>query len=356
MQDPDLGGFDPPATGELENQGDPFINRADQDYRLVAPIAGSDGRNMGAGYAGILADGGAMPPVYANLRDAGVILTLRNGDLESVDGDLDGKAEFTDFDMTGSRVSFHFATTPACADPRDCADLVLRALPLDGSPPVTRTLRVPVEGSAADFSVAETAFALGWSSIERPARVRAKLVMGTSESAEGCWFWTNPPYHIGEYAIPPTAPADADGDGVRNSCDLCPTFQNANQADTDGDLVGNVCDNCRNQANPDQTDTDHDHKGDACDVDDDGDGLLDTVETNTGVFVSPSNTGTNPWNRDTDGDGYSDRTEVQFHSDPLDAGSVPENLPTLSGLGGTSLVLLLLLGGARVLRLRRGRT
>ncbi len=352
---PDLGEFAPAAADELENQADPFVDGWNNDYRLAAPVPGSDERNMGAGYAGILADANAMPPVYATLRDDGVLLTLRNGELESVDGDLDGKAEFIDFDMTGSRVSFHFATTPACADPRDCANLVLRALPLDGSPPVTRTLRVPVEGSATDFSVAETAFALGWSSIERPARVRAKLVMGVSESAEGCWSWTSPPYHIGEYAIPPTTPADADRDGVRDSCDLCPTLKNADQADTDGDLVGNVCDNCRNQANPDQTDTDHDHKGDACDADDDGDGLLDTVETNTGVFVSPSNTGTDPRRSDTDGDGYTDRTEVQFHSDPLDAGSVPESLPTLSGLGGTSLVLLLLLGGARVLRLRRGR-
>jgi len=42
----------------------------------------------------------------------------------------------------------------------------------------------------------------------------------------------------------------------------------------------------------------------------DGDGLLDTVETNTGTYVSASDTGTDPNNPDTDGDGLSDGTEV----------------------------------------------
>jgi predicted flap endonuclease-1-like 5' DNA nuclease len=42
------------------------------------------------------------------------------------------------------------------------------------------------------------------------------------------------------------------------------------------------------------------------DDDDDGDGLLDTVETNTGTYVDSSNTGTDPLNPDTDGDGICD--------------------------------------------------
>jgi hypothetical protein len=37
-------------------------------------------------------------------------------------------------------------------------------------------------------------------------------------------------------------------------------------------------------------------------VDSDGDGLPDSVETNTGIYVSKTNTGTNPNNPDTDGD------------------------------------------------------
>lgn len=42
----------------------------------------------------------------------------------------------------------------------------------------------------------------------------------------------------------------------------------------------------------------------------DGDRLPDSAETNTNVFVNAQNTGTNPNNRDTDGDGISDGDEV----------------------------------------------
>ncbi|WP_308989830.1 LamG-like jellyroll fold domain-containing protein [Roseibacillus persicicus] len=42
----------------------------------------------------------------------------------------------------------------------------------------------------------------------------------------------------------------------------------------------------------------------------DYDGLLDSVETNTEVYLSPSNTGTDPDLYDTDGDGLSDKDEI----------------------------------------------
>lgn len=45
--------------------------------------------------------------------------------------------------------------------------------------------------------------------------------------------------------------------------------------------------------------------------DTDGDGLTDKVETGTGTFVSPNDTGSNPKKADTDGDGLSDAAEVQ---------------------------------------------
>ncbi|NBS07774.1 MAG: hypothetical protein EBS69_10455, partial [Verrucomicrobia bacterium] len=41
-------------------------------------------------------------------------------------------------------------------------------------------------------------------------------------------------------------------------------------------------------------------------LDSDGDGLSDAVETGTGIYVSPTDTGTDPNNTDTDGDGISD--------------------------------------------------
>ncbi|MDB2506397.1 hypothetical protein N9X20_02500, partial [Opitutales bacterium] len=46
------------------------------------------------------------------------------------------------------------------------------------------------------------------------------------------------------------------------------------------------------------------------DPDADGDGLADSVETGTGIFVDASDTGTNPNVADTDGDGLSDNVET----------------------------------------------
>lgn len=52
------------------------------------------------------------------------------------------------------------------------------------------------------------------------------------------------------------------------------------------------------------------------DQDSDGDGLMDSVETNTGEYKSPDDTGTDPHNPDTDGDGYSDGVEVDNGTNP----------------------------------------
>jgi arylsulfatase A-like enzyme len=53
----------------------------------------------------------------------------------------------------------------------------------------------------------------------------------------------------------------------------------------------------------------------------DNDGLRDSVETNTGVYVSPTNTGTNPAVADSDGDSLPDGMEVSLGTNPLDATS-----------------------------------
>jgi beta-glucanase (GH16 family) len=49
----------------------------------------------------------------------------------------------------------------------------------------------------------------------------------------------------------------------------------------------------------------------------DGDGLPDDDETNTGTYVSPTNTGTDPDVPDTDGDGFPDGAEVLNGTNPL---------------------------------------
>jgi uncharacterized repeat protein (TIGR02543 family) len=53
-------------------------------------------------------------------------------------------------------------------------------------------------------------------------------------------------------------------------------------------------------------------------ADSDFDGLDDAVETNTGVYVSPSDTGTNPGSADSDGDGVADGLEVKEKTSPVD--------------------------------------
>jgi alpha-tubulin suppressor-like RCC1 family protein len=58
-------------------------------------------------------------------------------------------------------------------------------------------------------------------------------------------------------------------------------------------------------------------------ADTDGDGLPDDAETNTGTFVSESDTGTDPSNPDSDGDGFNDGEEVISGSNPNDADSTP---------------------------------
>jgi uncharacterized repeat protein (TIGR02543 family) len=54
-------------------------------------------------------------------------------------------------------------------------------------------------------------------------------------------------------------------------------------------------------------------------ADSDFDGLDDAVETNTGIYVSPSDTGTNPGAADSDGDGVPDGLEVKEKTSPVNA-------------------------------------
>ncbi len=65
--------------------------------------------------------------------------------------------------------------------------------------------------------------------------------------------------------------------------------------------------------------------------DQDGDGLLNGVETNTGIYVDANNTGTDPEKIDTDGDGYLDGLEVTGASG-LGYISNP-NLPNSTNIG-----------------------
>ena len=75
------------------------------------------------------------------------------------------------------------------------------------------------------------------------------------------------------------------------------------------------------------------------DADTDSDGLKDIFETNTGIFLSASDTGSDPRNPDTDGDGYSDEWEVSDATNPLDPLQFPSFIKppgiTIDVSGGT---------------------
>lgn len=80
--------------------------------------------------------------------------------------------------------------------------------------------------------------------------------------------------------------------------------------------------------------------------DTDADLLPDDVETNTGTFIGETDTGTNPFNPDTDGDGVRDGIEVELGTDPnnpLDTPSLPvgtvANFGLVLAFGATTLII-----------------
>jgi hypothetical protein len=61
-------------------------------------------------------------------------------------------------------------------------------------------------------------------------------------------------------------------------------------------------------------------------ADTDGEGLSDGVETNTGLYLDSNDTGTNPNLVDTDGDGFNDALEISEGTDPINGGDFPNTL------------------------------
>ena len=111
---------------------------------------------------------------------------------------------------------------------------------------------------------------------------------------------------------------DTDRDGLPNDLpgDADPRRGLIEDTDDDDDGFADLLeDDCL--SNPlDDSDVPADFDGDLIcnpiDDDVDGDGLNNTVETNTSTYVDANNTGSDPWNADTDGDGICDGPTVVF--------------------------------------------
>lgn len=113
------------------------------------------------------------------------------------------------------------------------------------------------------------------------------------------------------------AASDLDGDGLTNLQE----YQRgtaANRADTDEDGLSDAVEsNTGTYVSATDTGT-HPLKPDT-----DNDGLLDGAETRTGIYVSPTNAGSDPLVADSDGDGFLDGVEVGAGFNPNAAASTP---------------------------------
>jgi hypothetical protein len=74
-------------------------------------------------------------------------------------------------------------------------------------------------------------------------------------------------------------------------------------------------------------------------ADTDSDGLPDAFETDTGTFHTAYDTGTDPTNPDTDGDGFTDGDEIAAATDPMNPHDYPGAVPGLSVVGALALCL-----------------
>lgn len=141
-----------------------------------------------------------------------------------------------------------------------------------------------------------------------------------------------------QFGTDPNEP-DSDGDNLEDGAEIAGAglrpATNPLDSDSDNDgLNDDLETNTMVWVGPSDTGTD------PTDADQDKDGLKDGVESNTGIFVNVGDTGTDPYSADSDGDGSHDWYEVvaTFTSplDPLEKPEVPYPLPDPDGTSGAT--------------------
>ena len=117
---------------------------------------------------------------------------------------------------------------------------------------------------------------------------------------------------------------DPDEDGLTNAEELTHSTDPWDPDSDDDGLLDGVETDTGIYVSPNDTGTD------PSDADSDDDGLLDGVETNTGVYVDETDTGTDPNDRDTDNDGLNDSVETGtgVYVDETDTGTDPNDPDT----------------------------
>ncbi|MDB6068909.1 MAG: Ig-like protein [Verrucomicrobiales bacterium] len=177
----------------------------------------------------------------------------------------------------------------------------------------TRTYDFVAIGGGSDpvsFSIAGTTLATGeWGSVNNPSNWclfpgvvpdgSGKITLTVSTNG------TNN-FGVGGFQLTAVGSAlDADNDGLPDTWEDLNGFDSGNPADgspivsaltdPDGDTLPNI--------------TEYTNNTDPRNPDTDTDGLPDNVETNTKIWVGPTNTGTSPLKRDSDGDSLPDIDE-----------------------------------------------
>ena len=249
--------------------------------------------------------GGIQNEGTANLRNtivaanqAGVSPDV-SGVFNSLGNNLIGVAEstqgFSD-GVNGDKVG----TTTDPLDPKlgDLAD--------NGGPTKTRVLLLESPAAEAGNNCVTTELINGGC---------LETALSSDQRGTGFSRWVGSAVDIGAFEA-----ADADGDGVVDARDNCPSMANPDQSDHDNDRIGDLCDadddndgvtdtadNCRLTANPNQADRDGDGAGDVCDPDDDNDGVADLTD-NCPLTA-------NPGQLDTDGDGQGDECDLDDDND-----------------------------------------